>query len=308
MISFELAGVNFSTPAYNAAGVYDQYAEELNKLGASESSAILMKSCTIEPREGNPEPRYYYNGQVSLQAMGLPNLGHQAYLELIPSLKIYQKPVIASVAGLTVEDNLKMLTDFANSDVDLIELNLSCPNLTGKNQLAYDLAGVSEILIKIKPLCSKKPIGLKLPPFYTRHQIQAYSQIFLNSGLAFITCINSIGNTLVIDIEKERSVLKANNGFGGLSGEYIKPIGLANVRMFYEETAGKLPIIGVGGIETAEDIFAYILAGATGVQIGTKLWHEGPECFKKLNADFSKLMNKKGYSKLIDFQGQLRSY
>lgn len=243
----KIAGVELDSYICNASGPLDSTLEELENIASSKSSAIVMKSCTIEPREGNQEPRYIRLPLGSIQSMGLPNLGYQEYIKFASRLKKYNKPVIASVAGLSVEDYKKMIEAFQNSDVDLIEVNLSCPNLEGKPQIAYDFEQIEKVLCNISNL-GKKPIGLKLPPFYDFVHHKQMADLIKKYKISFITCINSVGNTLIIDPEFETPVIKPKKGFGGLCGDYIKPIALANVRAFYELLENKVSIFGVGGI------------------------------------------------------------
>ncbi len=227
----KIAGIELGHYVFNASGPNDSTLEELEIIANSASSAIMMKSCTIEPRLGNEEPRCVRLPLGLIQCMGLPNLGYQEYVKFASALKKYNKPVIASVAGLHVEDYEKMVKAFQNSDVTSIEVNLSCPNIEGKSQIAYDFEQMEEVLRKIMGL-GNKPIGLKLPPYYDITHHQKAAELIKKYDIKFITCINSVGNALVIDPEKETPVIKPKRGLGGLSGEYIKPIALANVGIF----------------------------------------------------------------------------
>jgi dihydroorotate dehydrogenase (fumarate) len=130
-LSTTIAGVKFPTCFMNASGALCVTREELFALGRSRAGAIVTKSMTVEPRVGNPEPRYYGFAGGSINSMGLPNLGYRAYAELIPDLKQFGKPVIASIAGLCEEDFLTMARVINQALPDLIEVNLSCPNIPG---------------------------------------------------------------------------------------------------------------------------------------------------------------------------------
>jgi len=300
-----VAGVKFDSYVCNASGPLDASLEELQSLGESKSSAIMMKSCTIEPREGNPEPRYVRLPFGALQSMGLPNLGYKKYLEFSKDLKKYSKPVIASVSGLCLDDYVEMVKEFQKSDVDLIEVNLSCPNIEGKPQVGYDFEQSEKILSAIKGL-GKKPLGLKLPPYNDLSFQKQMAELILKYDIKFITCINSIGNTLVIDPEKESTIIKPKKGFGGLSGEYIKPVALANVRSFYDLLKGRVSIFGVGGINTGSDAFEFLLAGADAVQVGTIFEKEGSGCFERINMELEEILLKKGYDSIESVKGNLK--
>ena len=300
----KIADIEFDSYICNASGPLDSTLEELKDIADSKSSAIIMKSCTIEPREGNPEPRYVRLPLGSIQSMGLPNLGYQEYVDFSPQLKKYKKPIVASVAGLSIEDYEKMVNAFQDSEVDLIEVNLSCPNLEGKPQLAYDLKQTEEVLRRVSS-SGKKPIGLKFPPFHdlVHHRQMAY--LIEKYKIGFITCINSVGNTLVIDPETEMPVIKPKKGFGGLCGDYIKPIALANVRAFYEVLGDKISIFGVGGVKTGTDAFEFLLAGADAVQVATAFEKEGSGCFSRMTSELEEILQRKGYNSIKEAKGKL---
>ncbi|HEA84476.1 MAG TPA: dihydroorotate oxidase [Candidatus Wildermuthbacteria bacterium] len=301
-----IAGITLNSCVLNASGPNDATFEELEIIAHSGSGAVMMKSCTVEPREGNEEPRYVRLHLGSIQSMGLPNLGYKAYVDFASQLKKHGKPVIASIAGLSSDDYVEMMKAFQASEVDLIEVNLSCPNIEGKPQVAYDVEQTEDVLTKLSGL-GGKPIGLKLPPFYDLVHQKQMAQLIQKHNIAFITCINSIGNTLVIDGETEAPVIKPKGGFGGLSGEYIKPVALANVRAFYELLDNKVSIFGVGGITTGADAFEFVLAGADAVQVGTTFEKEGPACFERIDKELKEILEQKGYDSIQAVKGNLKS-
>lgn len=302
----KIAGVSLGSYVFNAAGPKDVTLEELRTIGASGASAIVMKSCTIDPREGNEEPRYVDVPLGSINSMGLPNLGYREYLKIIPKLKQeFDKPVVASLAGMKPEDIPVLVDAFNESDVDIIELNLSCPNLKGKPQIAYDFEMTDQILKDVtKGL--KKPFGIKLPPYFDPVHWESAAKIFQKYPIDFLCCINSVGNTLIIDPETEKPLIKPKGGFGGLGGDFIKPVALANVRAFSQLLGDKMAIIGVGGIKSGTDAFEFLLAGADAVQIGTQFMKEGPECFQRINEELGALLARKGYKNIDAAKGKLQ--
>jgi len=301
----QIAGVKLTNPVCNASGPRDTTFEELQYIAHTESSVIVMKSCTINPREGNPEPRYKKTEYGSIQAMGLPNLGYHEYIKYAHILRAYDKPIMASVAGINIEDYAIIVQSFqSNNDVDLIEINLSCPN-AGKSIIGYDLASMEEVLKQISKLgCI--PIGLKLPAYYDDRYFEKVTDLVLKYNISFISCINSIGNTLCIDIDTESPVISPQEGFGGLSGHYIKPVAIANVRRFYRLLQGRVSIFGVGGVSSGKDVFEYILMGADAVQIGTAFQEEGEYAFQRILFEFEFILKKKGYKTIADFKGNLK--
>ena len=312
-MSFEvhIAGVPLGHAVYNAAGPLDVTAEELAVLGASGSSAIMMKSCTYEKRDGNPRPRWAHVPPFGLQAMGLPNLGYSFYVDIAPKLKKeHGKPVIASVSGLCTKDNIKIIEAFqACGGVDLIELNVSCPNIAGKPQVGYDFVQMRDVLEKLRAMGGDIPIGLKLPPYLDRVHVSAVADMLAEFSIPFISCINSIGNCLIIDPHTDRPVIKAVHGLGGLSGPAIKPVALGNVRMFFEELKSRgasTQIVGVGGIETGRDALDFILAGSTAVQVGTMFVSEGPAAFTRIADELAALLAERGFSSVAEACGSMQ--
>lgn len=301
-----IAGINLSHCIFNASGPLCKTLEELETIGRSNSSAIMTKSCTLEERQGNPEPRYKDIEFGSINSMGLPNLGYKKYIEFIPILKKFNKPIIISVSGLSLQNNLIMIEALNNTDADLIELNLSCPNIIGKPQVGYDFEQTDKVLTEIMKI-SKKPLGVKLPPYFDFVHFKQMANILNKHKVRFASCINSVGNAIFIDPEKEEVVIKPKEGFGGLGGKYVKPTALANVKKFYELLNKDIDIIGVGGINSGKDVFEFILAGASAVQLATVFMQEKEGCFERIEKEFNEFMNKKGYSSIEEVKGKLKS-
>lgn len=302
-----IAGIPFRHCIFNAAGPLCVTIEELKAIGASHASAITMKSCTLEPRQGNSEPRYIDLPYGSINSMGLPNEGYKRYCSFVPLLKPYNKPIVASVSGLSLADNLEIIASFNATDVDLIELNLSCPNVAGKPQIGYDFEQTDEVLTEVMKL-SQIPLGVKLPPYFDFVHYDQMARLLNKHKVRFVSSINSIGNALYIDPEKEQVVIRPKGGFGGLGGRYVKPIALANVRKFYELLHKDIDVIGVGGIFTGVDVFEFVLAGAKAVQLATVFMQEGPTCFERIEREFTAVMLAKGYHTLEEARGQLKTF
>ena len=184
----------------------------------------------------------------------------------------------------------------------MVELNLSCPNVPGKPQIAYDFETTDTILKEVFSYYTK-PLGIKLPPYFDIVHFDQAAAIFNKYPLVFVNCVNSIGNGLVI--EDETVVIKPKNGFGGLGGDYIKPTALANVHAFYKRLNPSIQIIGTGGVKTGRDAFEHILCGASMVQLGTVLQKEGTEAFERITKELQTIMAEKGYETLDDFRGKL---
>lgn len=299
-------GVDIKNPLMNAAGVLCRTAEELDLMNASSSGAFVTKSCTAEYREGNPEPRYAPAPFGSINSMGLPNLGFDFYAQY--ASEHTGKPLFVSVSGMSLEDNVDMarqLSPLAAAHGFWLELNLSCPNVPGKAQVGYDFPSMRKYLEKVGEVFHG-PFGVKLPPYFDIAHFDQAAAIFNDfPQLRFLTCVNSLGNGLIVDVEEESVVIKPKMGFGGLGGHYILPTALANVHAFFKRCPEKL-IIGCGGVYSANEVFMHLLAGASLVQIGTALQQEGPQIFDRVLRELSELMERKGYSSIEQFRGKLK--
>jgi len=304
-LSTTIAGVRFPRCLMNASGALCVTREELEALGRSRAGAIVTKSMTLEARRGNPEPRYYSFPSGSINSMGLPNLGYHAYAELIPELRKFGKPVVASVAGFTARDFVQIAKVINNSRPDLMEINLSCPNIPGEPQIGYDAEASERLLSEVQTVVSV-PIGVKLPPYFDPAHQEKMAKVLERVGVRFLSLINSIGNGLVVDPDRESAVIKPKGGFGGLGGPLIKPVALANVRAFWRLFDGRLPIIGTGGIVTGADVFEHLLCGASAVQIGTTLVEEGLGVFDRLEEELASVLEKKGYASPEACRGKLK--
>jgi len=304
-LTVNIAGVKFPGCFMNASGALCVTREELLALGRSRAGAIVTKSMTVEARQGNPLPRYYGFPGGSINSMGLPNLGYHAYAELIPELKRFAKPVIASIAGLCEDDFPTIAQVINDAKPDLVEVNLSCPNIPGKPQIGYD-ADASERLMKRVRKVITVPMGVKLPPYFDPAHHQLMGDVIGRCGVDFLNLINSVGNGLVVNPGTETVVIKPKGGFGGLGGSIIKPVALANVRAFWNYFQGKMPIIGTGGVISGVDAFEHVLCGASAVQIGTVLVEGGVGVFARLEQELVAFLEKKGYKSVADCRGKLK--
>ncbi|WP_028455678.1 dihydroorotate oxidase [Chitinilyticum litopenaei] len=296
-----------ANPLMNASGVWCSVASQLEALADSAAGAMVTKSCTLTQRDGNPEPRYRATSWGSINSMGLPNEGFPYYLNYARCHDYEKKPLFMSLAGLTLDDNLTMVAELREAVTPVImELNLSCPNVPGKAQVGYDFEAMDTFIHEIADAYDR-PFGVKLPPYFDiAHFDEAANILNAYPQIAFVTCINSIGNGLVIDPQTETVVIRPKDGFGGIGGDFVLPTALANVNAFYRRCPNK-QIIGCGGVRSGEQVFLHLLAGASIVQVGTQLYEEGPLIFPRLLAELQAIMLAKGYATPGDFQGKLKT-
>lgn len=302
-LSVEICGVKFPSCLINAAGAKDVSLDDLHALGRSAAGAIVIKTATVEFRKGNETPRWYTDELGSLNSMGLPNLGYQRYVEAVPELKRHGKPVVASVSGLGDGDNETMIAAYDKAGVDMVEVNLSCPNLVGKGQMGYDPEASRKMLVACRKQ-TDKPMGVKLPPYFDGFQFEQIAKVIKETKTDFVVTINSIGGALVIDADKEQKVIAPKGGAGGLGGQYVKPTALGNVHALSQLL--DLPIIGVGGVANGTDAFEHLLAGATAVGVGTALVNEGPAVFERLGGELATVLDAHDYAGAAAARGRLQ--
>lgn len=307
-VGVELAGLKLSSCLFNASGPRCTDYAELQALAGSAAGAVLSKSCTLEPRLGNPEPRYADTPWGSINSMGLPNRGYLYYAQAKAHLRLEEgKPYFVSVSGMSFDDNVHIVRYLQDCPVDAIELNLSCPNLVGKPQTGYDPEQSRKLLQAVLQPGSKVPLGVKLPPYFDIVHFHQMAQVLNDLPIAFVTCINSIGNGLVVNAETETTLIRPKEGLGGIGGDFIKPTALANVRLFRQLLRSDIAVIGCGGVRSGSDAFEHILCGADAVQIGTQLYKEGTACFQRIQSELQSLMQVKGYTCLADFRNRLKT-
>lgn len=258
-----LAGVELKNPVMTASGTFGSGAEygefvDLNRLGA-----VVTKGVANVPWPGNPTPRIaeVYGGM--LNAIGLQNPGIDVFAGRdIPFLRQYDTRIVVNVCGKTTEDYLEVVERLREEPVDLLEINISCPNVKeGGIAFGQDARAVEAITQAVKRR-AKQPVIMKLSPNVT--DIAEMARAAEAGGADVISLINTLTG-MKIDIQKRTFVLA--NKTGGMSGPAVKPVAL---RMVYQAAcAVKIPIIGMGGIATAEDALEFIMAGATAVSVGT---------------------------------------
>lgn len=262
-LSVNIAGVTWKNPVTVASGTFGSGAEYSEFVDLSKLGAVTTKGVANIPWEGNPTPRVAETYGGMLNAIGLQNPGIDVFVKRdIPYLKSQHATIVVNVCGKTTEDYVEVVERLGDEPVDMLEINVSCPNVKeggiafGQNPDAlYDITKA----VKAK---AKQPIIMKLSPNVT--DITEMARAAEAAGADAVSLINTLTG-MKIDVERQAFVLA--NKTGGLSGPAIKPVA---VRMVYQvANAVKIPVIGMGGIRTAEDALEFILAGATAVSVGT---------------------------------------
>ena len=292
----EIAGVEFKNPVMTASGTFGsgmEYSEfvDLNKLGA-----VVTKGVANVPWPGNPTPRVaeVYGGM--LNAIGLQNPGIDVFIDRdLSFLSEYDTKVIVNVCGKTVEDYLEVVERLGDQKVDMLEINVSCPNVKeGAIAFGQNKDALYDITKRIKEK-AKQPIIMKLSPNVT--SIAEMAKAAEAAGADAISLINTITG-MKIDIHKRQFALA--NKTGGMSGPAIKPVA---VRMVYEAAhAVNIPIIGMGGIANAEDAIEFIMAGATAIAVGAMNFHD-PYTTEKVVEGIEEYMKKYNVQDINEIRG-----
>lgn len=262
-LSVDFAGVTMKNPVTTASGTFGSGAEYGEYVDLSRLGAVTTKGVANVPWPGNPTPRVCETYGGMLNAIGLQNPGIDVFVERdIPYLKQYDTRIIVNVCGHTTEEYLEVVERLADQDVDLLEINISCPNVK-EGGIAFGLNPklVEQITAEIKKK-AKQPVIMKLSPNVT--DITETAKAAEAGGADALSLINTLTG-MKIDINRRRFALA--NQTGGMSGPAVKPVA---VRMVYQVAhAVKLPVLGMGGIRTAEDALEFIMAGASMVAVGT---------------------------------------
>lgn len=297
-LSIQLPGLNLKNPIMPASGCFGfgrEYSQffDLNELGA-----IIMKSATGEERLGNATPRVAETASGMLNAIGLQNPGVNKIIKTeIPFLKQYNIPIIANVAGSTIEEYVYVAETFSkDNNIDAIELNISCPNVKeGGIQFGTNDLMAEEITKRVKAV-SNVPVYIKLSPNVTN--VVEIAKAVERAGADGLTMINTLTG-MQIHLPSKRPLIA--NRTGGLSGPAIKPI---SIRMIYEVSeVVNIPIIGIGGITSAEDVIEYLLAGASAVAVGTANFSNPLVC-SEIIQELPQTLNKYGFNSIKEVIGK----
>ena len=294
----DLCGIELSNPVIPASGTFGfgyefAYYYDINMLGT-----FSFKGTTKDARFGNPTPRIAETASGMLNSVGLQNPGVEKVIaEELPKLKqVFHKPVMANVSGFAVEDYAYTCEKLDKEDsIGWFEVNISCPNVHGGGLAFGTNPKNAEAVTKAVKKVTSKPVIIKLSPNVT--DITEIAKACEYAGADGVSLINTLLG-MRIDLKTKKPILA--NKMGGFSGPAIKPVALRMVYQVYD--AVKIPIIGMGGVSTAEDVIEMMLAGATAVQVGAANLVEPFAC-KKIIEDLPKVMEKYGINSLTDIIG-----
>ncbi len=295
-LSVNLCGVVLKNPVIAASGTFGMGEEVLPFYHPSVLGGFCTKGLTLRPREGNPGIRLHETRAGLMNSIGLQNPGVRAFVdEILPRIRGLTPVLIANVGGSEIDDYVEAVGIVAAADVDLIELNISCPNVKcGGMAFGMEPATAAAVVRAVRPACGK-PLMVKLSP--NAHDICAVARACEEAGADALSLVNTF-NALAIDVHARRAVF--DNVTAGLSGPAILPIAMRMTRDVAR--AVRVPVVGMGGIETGEDAAAFIMAGATAVQVGTAGLVR-PDLLPRIVDELAAFMAREGIHDLAAIRG-----
>lgn len=300
-LEVEIAGITLQNPVMPASGTFGFGAElapfvDLNRLGA-----IVVKTITLHPTAGNRPPRLMETYGGVLNSVGLQNLGLKEFVQTkLPYLRQFKPPLIVSIAGKTLDEYAELATRLsAEADIDAMEVNISCPNVKEGGIIFGTVADMAARVTAAVKKRTAMPVIIKLTPNVT--DITEIAKAVVGAGADALALINTLQG-MAIDIETRRPAL--GNKVGGLSGPAIKPVALYAVWRVAQ--AVKVPIIGMGGIMTANDALEFMLAGATAIAVGTATM-VNPRALTEIIEGLEEYVARKGIKGIREIVGALES-
>jgi len=294
-----IGSIKLKNPVMTASGTFGYGLEFAEYMDLDKIGAIVTKGLAIKPVKGNPPQRLVETPAGILNAIGLQNIGVEAFIkDKLPGLKKYDTPVIANIYGTSVEEYIAVAERLSATEAAGLEVNISCPNVKkGGLAFASDRVAIKAILNGIKKVYSKTVI-MKLSP--NVGPLEDIARFCADNGADAVSLINTLVG-MAVDLEKRKP--KLANIYGGLSGPAIKPVALAFVHKVSK--AVNVPVIGIGGIINAVDALEFIAAGASAVQIGTANFRDPAASFKAAGG-IKEYMSKNGITDIKEIKGSLR--
>lgn len=300
-LKVNICGVEFKNPVITSSGTFG-FGTEYNKYyDISQLGGICLKGLTLKERQGNPPSRIAETASGILNSVGLQNPGVRAFCQnILPYIRKFDTNLIANISGNTIEEYCEMAEILSDSPIDMVEMNISCPNVKkGGLSFGTDPKMVTEITNEVKNHC-KKPLIVKLTPNVT--DITEIAKSAEAGGADALSLINTLLG-MKIDINTRRPVL--HNNMGGMSGPCVKPVA---VRMVWQvRNAVKLPIIGMGGISDYEDAIEFMLAGADIISVGTANFVDPYTPLNIVNG-LNSYVNKNNLNSIGEIVGQVIPY
>jgi dihydroorotate dehydrogenase (NAD+) catalytic subunit len=300
-LSVRIGSLELKNPLIAASGCFGYGVEYADLIDLSSLGGVAVKGLFLAEREGHPPPRIVETPAGMLNAIGLQGIGVRRFVdEKLPELRARNATVVVNVCGTTLDEYVEVSRILSDADgVAAIELNISCPNIKeGGIQFGCSLHGTHDVVAAVRKV-TRLPIMPKLTPNVT--DVASFARAAEEAGADAVSLVNTF-LAMAIDVETRKP--KLTNVLGGLSGPAIRPIA---VRMVYEcRQAVKIPIVGMGGIASAEDVVEFMLAGANAVQIGTANFAD-PFIWSRVLADLDAYGRRQGVTRLADLVGAVET-
>ena len=286
-----------------ASGTFGYGTENPELVDVSNIGAIVTKSITLNPREGNPPPRIVETPSGMINSIGLANIGVDKYInEMLPVYEEIGSPIIMNIAGSSMEEYSKVMqqVEAVSSNIVGYEINISCPNVKeGGMEFGVDCNMTEKLTKELRKLTDRLLI-MKLSPNVT--DISAIATSSENGGADAVSAVNTV---VGMSIDHKTGKNNIYTTYGGLSGPAIKPVGLACVHKVYNSV--KIPIIGIGGIVNSSDVIEYILAGSIAVQVGTANYRD-PGISEKILNDLNSYLDEQELDSIDSLIGSVKTY
>ena len=302
-LSIKIGHTTFKNPIFVASGTFGYGTENPELVDVSNIGAIVTKSITLNPREGNPPPRIVETPSGMINSIGLANIGVDKYVsEMLPVYEKIGSPIIMNIAGSSMVEYIKVMqqVEAVSSNIVGYEINISCPNVKeGGMEFGVDCDMTEKLTKKLRKLTERMLI-MKLSPNVT--DISAIAKSSENGGADAVSAINTV---IGMSIDHKTGKSNIYTTYGGLSGPAIKPVGLACVHQVYNTV--KIPIIGIGGIVNSSDVIEYILAGSSAVQVGTANYRD-PGIAEKILNDLNSYLDVQSLDSIESLIGSVKTY
>ena len=302
-LSIKIGHTTFKNPIFVASGTFGYGTENPELVDVSNIGAIVTKSITLNPREGNPPPRIVETPSGMINSIGLANIGVDKYInEMLPVYEEIGSPIIMNIAGSSMEEYIKVLQQMeaVSSNIVGYEINISCPNVKeGGMEFGVDCNMTEKLTKELRKLTDRLLI-MKLSPNVT--DISAIATSSENGGADAVSAVNTV---VGMSIDHKTGKNNIYTTYGGLSGPAIKPVGLACVHKVYNSV--KIPIIGIGGIVNSSDVIEFILAGSSAVQVGTANYRD-PGISEKILNDLNSYLDEQELDSIDSLIGSVKTY
>ena len=299
----KIGKISFENPIWVASGTFGYGTEIPELVDVEKLGAIVTKSITLNPREGNPPPRIVETSSGMINSIGLANIGVDKYIsEMIPIYKNIKTKIIMNVAGTDIDEYIRVIEkiESISSDITGYEINISCPNVKkGGMEFGVDCDMTAKLTSELRKR-TKRLLIMKLSPNVS--DIVSIGMSAQNEGADAVSAINTL---VGMSINSNSGKSNIYTTYGGLSGPAIKPIGLALVNKLYDKLS--IPIVGIGGIVSSEDVAEYLLAGSTAVQVGTANYRN-PGIGENMVDSLNKWIEKSKWDSIADMTGKVSKY